>query len=51
MYLSFERLCLSSKVLTVNKSISEDDDIIAGHQKMSLKCPVGLYASLLFRRD
>ncbi|KAI0801178.1 PINIT domain-containing protein [Fomes fomentarius] len=24
----------------MNKSISEDDDIIAGHQKMSLKCPL-----------
>lgn len=24
----------------VNKAASEDDDIVAGHQKMSLKCPV-----------
>ncbi|KAI0735084.1 PINIT domain-containing protein [Earliella scabrosa] len=24
----------------MNKSVSDDDDIIAGHQKMSLKCPL-----------
>ena len=27
-------------MLAVNKSLSDDDDIVAGHQKMSLKCPV-----------
>jgi E3 SUMO-protein ligase PIAS1 len=28
-------------VFVVIESLSEDDDIIAGPQKMSLKCPVG----------
>ena len=33
----------------VNKSASEDDDIVAGHQKMSLKCPVSHNACAVFR--
>lgn len=34
----------------VNKAVSDDDDIIAGHQKMSLKCPVRLDHCHWFRR-
>ena len=36
--------CMLIHVLAVQQSMIEDDDIIAGPQKMSLRCPVSLPA-------
>ncbi len=41
MYTGYDLInAATESVDEVNKSASEDEDIVAGHQKMSLKCPV-----------
>lgn len=44
--LTDEGLCVNVFFNAVNANNDEDDDIVAGKQKMTLKCPVSLYRSL-----
>lgn len=44
--LTDQGLCVNVFFNAVNANNDEDDDIVAGKQKMTLKCPVSLFRSL-----
>jgi E3 SUMO-protein ligase PIAS1 len=43
--------CRVLKICEVRRGLSEDDDIVAGQQKMSLKCPVRFMTVFMICHD